>query len=142
MYRVNINKIKTASTSMYLSDFRGKSWDDPYGETELGVYWDISEIPSTRLLDIPKGIYLYPPILLINEEIRDHMTQLIFIIKENCITKELGFTGWKEISKEILMNLCNEEGHIYRECPNGDEFVSEFPAKIDEFLSKYCDPVN
>ena len=82
MYRVNINKIKTASTSMYLSDFRGKSWDDPYGETELGVYWDISEIPSTRLLDIPKGIYLYPPILLINEEIRDHMTQLIFIIKD------------------------------------------------------------
>ena len=142
MYALNFDKIKEASTSMYSPDFKGDWWDTPGGETIKGIYWDITEIPSTSLLDIPKGKYLYSPILLMNEGIRDHMTQIIFIIKENYTSKELGFTGWMSISKEILMNLCNEYENIYREWPNGDEFVSEFPAEIDTFLSKYCDPVN
>tara|TARA_Y100000590_G_scaffold155753_1_gene179034 strand:+ start:886 stop:1266 length:381 start_codon:yes stop_codon:yes gene_type:complete len=123
---------------MYSSDFKGKLWGIPSGETILGVYWDISEVPSTSFVDIPKGKYLYSPILLINEEVEDHMTQILFTLKENFIDIE-GFLGWKSFSKEYLINICKEVENIYQsDWPNGNDFVSDFPAKINYFLESYC----
>ena len=138
MYKLNFDKIKAASTSIYSSDFKGKDWYTPDGETILGVYWDITELPSTSLLDIPKGKYLYSPILLINEIIRDHMTQILFILKENFTDIEEGFLGWNSFSKEHLIDICEGEEDIYKEWPNGNDFASEFSEKINYFIESYC----
>ena len=138
MYKLDFEKIKAASTSMYSSDFKGKWWDTPDGETILGVCWDITEVPPEDFRDIPKGKYLYSPILLINEIIRDHMTQILFILKENFIDIEEGFLGWNSFSKEHLIDICEGEEDIYKEWPDGNDFASEFPEKINYFIESYC----
>ena len=138
MYKLNFDKIKASSTSMYSSDFKGKWWDTPDGETILGVCWDITEVPSTSLIDIPKEKYLYSPILLINEGVRDHMTQILYTLKENFIDIEERFLGWNSFSKEHLINICKEEENVYKVWPNGNNFASEFPDKINYFLESYC----
>ena len=91
---------------------------------------------------IPENKYKHPPIVCIYEGIRDHMTQILFILKEHFTDKELGFTGWKSFSKEYLTTLCKEEYDIYRnDWGDGDKFVLEFPEKINYFLESYCDKV-
>ena len=139
MYKLNFEKIKAASTSMYSSDFKGKLWDTPDGETILGVCWDITEIASENFQNIPKGKYLHLPILLINEIIRDHMTHILFILKENFTDTEIGFLGWNYFSKEHLINICKEEENIYKsDWLNGNDFASELLDKINYFLESYC----
>ena len=138
MYKLNFDKIKAASTSIYSSDFKGKDWYTPDGETILGVCWDITEVPPEYFRDIPKGKYLYSPILLINEIIRDHMTQILFILKESFTDIAEGFLGRNSFSKEHLIDICKKEEDIYKEWPNGNNFASEFSEKINYFLESYC----
>ena len=90
---------------------------------------------------IPENKYKHPPIICIYEGIRDHMTQILFILKENFTDKELGFTGWKSFSKGDLISLCKGEYDIYNDWENGDKFAFQFPEKINYFLESYCDKV-
>ena len=138
MYKLDFEKIREASTSNTSTDFKGKDWYTP-GETIKGVCWDITEITPEYFQNIPKGKYLHLPILVINEIIRDHMTHILFILKENFTDTEIGFLGWDSFSKEHLINICKEEENIYKsDWPNGNDFVSEFPDKINYFLESYC----
>ena len=44
--------------------------------------------------------------------------------------------------KEYLINLCKEEENLYKnDWPNGNDFVLEFPDKINTFIESYCDEV-
>ena len=134
MYTLNFEKIKQTSL-----DFKGKDWYAP-DQIMNGIYFNIDEMPSEYFQNIPKGKYLHSPILLINEGIRDHMTQILFVLKENFTDTELGFLGWKSFSKENLINICEEHLiDICEEWPNGNIFASEFPDKINYFLESYCD---
>ena len=135
MYKINFEKIKQSPI-----DFKGEDWLTPSGIIK-GVCWDITEIPSENFQDIPNGKYQHLPILVINEAVRDHMTQILFILKENFTDTEKGFLGWDSFSKEYLINLCKGEENIYKDWPNGNDFVSEFPEKINYFLKSYCDEV-
>ena len=155
MYRINFEKVKQSST-----DFKGKDWFTPR-EIIKAVYWDISDIPLEHVQYIPKGKYKHYPIVYIDESIRDHMTQIIFILKESFTDTgniggrllswrgvgrggltdghEFGFTGWKPFSKESLITLCKGEYGIYKDnWPDGNTFVSEFPEKINTFIESYC----
>ena len=136
MYKINFEKIKQSST-----DFKGKDWLTPR-EIIKGVYWDISDIPLEHVQYIPKDKYKHVPIVCIDESIRDHMTQILFILKESFTDIELGFTGWKSFSKESLITLCKGEENIYKnDWPDGNKFVLEFPDKINTFIESYCDEV-
>ena len=138
MYKLNFEKIREASTSNTSTDFKGKDWYTP-DETIKGVYWNKTEIASEYFQNIPKGKYLHLPILLINEIIRDHMTHILFILKENFTDTEIGFLGWDSFSKEHLINICKEEENIYKsDWPNGNDFASELLDKINYFLESYC----
>ena len=97
MYKINFEKIKQSST-----DFKGKDWFTP-GEIITGVYWNISDIPLEHVQYIPKDKYKHFPVVYIDESIRDHMTQILFILKEKFTDTELGFAGWKPFSKESLI---------------------------------------
>ena len=134
MYKINFEKIKQSST-----DFKGKDWFTPR-EIIKGVYWNVSDIPLEHVQYIPKDKYKHYPIVCINESIRDHMTQILFILKESFTHTELGFTGWKAFSKESLITLCKGEYGIYKgDWPDGNKFVSEFPEKINTFIESYCE---
>ena len=134
MYKINFEKIKQSST-----DFKGKDWLTPR-EINKGVYWDISDIPLEHVQYIPKDKYKHVPIVCIDESIRDHMTQILFILKESFTDIELGFTGWKSFNKESLITLCKGEENIYKnDWPDGNKFVLEFPDKINTFIESYCD---
>ena len=86
-----------------------------------------------------KNKFDYPPIKYINEEIPEHFTQIIYMLKESFIDKDKGFIGWEEFTKEQLIKICNKDKHIYIEnYYNGLEFVKEFPKVIDSFLENYC----
>ena len=136
MYKINFEKIKQSST-----DFKGKDWLTPR-EINKGVYWDISDIPLEHVQYIPKDKYKHVPIVCIDESIRDHMTQILFILKESFTDIELGFTGWKSFSKESLITLCKGEENIYKnDWSDGNKFVLEFPDKINTFIESYCDEV-
>ena len=136
MYKINFEKIKQSST-----DFKGKDWYTP-GEIIKGVYWDITEIPLENVRFIPQGKYKYLPIVCIYEGIRDHMTHILFILKEHFTDRDIGFMGWKTFSKEYLITLCKEEYDIYKnDWPDGNKFALEFPDKINNFLEAYCDEV-
>ena len=144
MYTLNFEKIKQTSI-----DFKGKDWYNPK-DIIKGIYWNKNEISMysenaesimeniTRLENETKWQYL--PILYIDESVNNHMTQILFILKENFSDIELGFTGWKSFSKENLITLCKEDYDIYKnDWPNGTEFVSKFPDEINHFLECYCD---
>ena len=132
MYKINFEKVKQSST-----DFKGKDWLTP-GEIINGVHWDISDIPLEHIQYISKDKYKHLPIVYINESIRDHMTQIIFILKESFTDTELGFTGWKAFSKESLIDLCKGEYDIYKnDWPDGNKFASEFQEKINTFIESY-----
>ena len=142
MYKINFEKIKQSST-----DFKGKDWLTPR-EIIKGVHWDISDIPLEDdeyyipleyILEMRADKYKHLPIVCIDESIRDHMTQILFILKENFTDYYFGFTGWKSFSKESLITLCKEEYDIYNDWPNGNDFVLEFPDKINTFIESYCD---
>ena len=136
MYRINFEKVKQSST-----DFKGKDWFTPR-EIIKAVYWDISDIPLEHVQYIPKDKYKHFPVVYIDESIRDHMTQILFILKEKFTDTELGFAGWKPFSKESLITQCKGEYGIYKEdWPDGNTFVSEFPEKINTFIVSYCDEV-
>jgi len=138
MYKLNFEKIREASTSNTSTDFKGKDWFTP-GETIKGVCWNKTEIASEYFQYIPKGKYLHLPILLINEIIRDYMTHILFILKENFTDTEIGFLGWNSFSKEHLINICKEEENIYKsDWLNGNDFASELLDKINYFLESYC----
>ena len=144
MYKINFEKIKQSST-----DFKGKDWLTPR-EINKGVYWDISDIPLEDngyipleyILEARADKYKHLPIVCIDESIRDHMTQILFILKESFTDIELGFTGWKSFNKESLITLCKGEENIYKnDWPDGNKFVLEFPDKINTFIESYCDDV-
>ena len=142
MYKLNFEKIKQSTT-----DFKGKDWYRPHQDLK-GVYWnekDLSGLIKETSLSykdlIPENKYKHPPIVCIYEGIRDHMTQILFILKENFTDKELGFTGWKSFSKEYLTSLCKGEYDIYNDWEDGDKFAFQFPEKINYFLESYCDKV-
>ena len=137
MYKLDFKKIREVSTSNTTTDFKGKNWHTP-GKTIKGVCWDITEITSENFQDIPMGKYQHLPILLINEIIRDHMTHILFILKENFTDTEIGFLGWDSFSKEHLINICIGEQNIYKDWPNGNDFASKFSEKINYFLESYC----
>ena len=164
MYKLNFEKIKQSTT-----DFKGKDWFKPDKDLK-GVWWNeeeegfleeegffnslkkyLANERNPHLSDndnklyykdlIPENKYKHPPIVCIYEGIRDHMTQILFILKENFTDKELGFTGWKSFSKEYLTSLCKGEYDIYNDWEDGDKFVFQFPEKINYFLESYCDKV-
>ena len=135
MYKVNFEKIKQSST-----DFKGKDCFKP-DEDLKGVYWNEEDISGRT--EIPEDKYKHLPIVCIYEGIRDHMTQILFILKEDFTDIELGFTGWKSFSKGDLITLCKGEYDIYRDnWRDGDKFVLEFPEKINYIIDKYCDECN
>ena len=84
-----------------------------------------------------KGLTFKKDILVIDEEIEDHIVQILFILKES-----LFFLEGNKFSKNFLENKVNNDLSIYHNnWVNGKEFTSLFPEKIILFLNKYCDKI-
>jgi len=154
-YVINFDKIKNRLNK---DDFRGDDWCY-YHNTIIydGIHWDESIIdkeeepkwkysPYNRNVTIinlhlkePK--WKYSPLKCIDEGINDHMTQLLFIIKEHFTDKNVGFTGWKSFTEESLKTIIKHNILPYYDWDNCEEFIKMFPAKIIQFLKCYCDTV-
>jgi hypothetical protein len=144
MYKLNFEKIKESS-----DDFKGKNW---YEKKDIinGIYHSKNDI-SMELDNARSIVYCinmleneskwkYLPILYIDEGVDNHMTQILYMLKESFTDSSIGFTGWKSFSKEYLIDLYEKQGRIYiDDWPNGKQFISEFPDKINRFIECYCD---
>ena len=147
MYNLNFEKIKQISETS--NDFKGKDWYNPrdiikgiyFNKEEISMYSENTESIMENITRLEKSKWQYLPILYIDESVNNHMTQILFLLKETFSDIELGFTGWKSFSKENLITLCKEEAVNYSDWSNAKEFVSKFSDKIDYFLKYYCDKV-
>lgn len=78
-------------------------------------------------------------LISVDESIENHMTQLIYMLKESFIENKK-FTGWKEFSKDYLVKLSKNDAYIYHEnWIEGEKFTKQFPKQIDYFLENLCD---
>ena len=76
--------------------------------------------------------------LNIDESIEEHLTQIIFILKESFFENG-NFSGWKEFTRKYLEEQINKDLSIYHNnFNNGTEFTKEFPEKLDYFLDTFC----
>ena len=87
--------------------------------------------------DYRVGINFKDDVLVINEQVEDHIVQILFILRESLI-----FLEKKEFSKNFLEKKVSNDLSIYHEnWINGKEFTSLFPEKIKLFLNNYCDKI-
>jgi hypothetical protein len=103
-----------------------------------GVFFD--NIPDELIIKDTKDTkYSYDPIKFIDERIEEHMTQIIFLLKEYFTNKNDGFSGWDDFTKSELIKLVEKEKNIYiNNFKNGKIFIDNFPEKINYFLKRYC----
>lgn len=104
-----------------------------------GIFFD--NIPNYIQDDliIKDTKYLYSPIKFIYEKTENHITQIIFLLKEYFTNKDTGFSGWNNFTEIELINLVEKNKNIYiNNFKNGKIFVKKFKEKIDFFLNNYC----
>lgn len=78
-------------------------------------------------------------LISVDETIENHMTQLVFMLKESFIENKK-FTGWKEFSKDYLVKLSKNDEYVYHDnWIEGEKFTNQFPKQIDYFLENLCD---
>ena len=154
MYKINFDKIKQSCE--HSGAFQGYDWFHPEHKIK-GIYWHTEELlPTTQnynslndtlRLHEAEEKWQYAPLVAIDESVEDHMTQIIFILKEEFTTAysgfpntTSGFMGWKPFSKDFLTKICTERhAPIYKAWDNGPEFIADFPRRIDQFIECYCD---
>jgi hypothetical protein len=154
-YVINFDKIKN---TLNTNDFIGNDlFNGPNTTVYDGIYWDIDNsliyeegiyYRNIKYCNIEK-IKLYQrepqwkhsPLSCIDESINDHMTQILFIIKEEFTDRDIGFMGWNSFTKKSLNTLIQENIDVYEGWDNCEEFVEMFPKKIIQFLECYCDTV-
>ncbi|MAJ43191.1 MAG: hypothetical protein CMF96_00415 [Candidatus Marinimicrobia bacterium] len=104
-----------------------------------GIFFDNipNYIPDDLIIKDTK--YLYSPIKLIYEIQENHITQIIFLLKEYFTNKDTGFSGWNNFTESELINLFEKNKNIYiNNFKNGKMFVKKFKEKINFFLNNYC----
>jgi len=79
-------------------------------------------------------------ILNIDESQFDHLTQILFMLKESFYNIYTKTVDWKSFTKDYVTDICKADEIIYVEnWPNGLEYIDKFPKKINEFIENYCD---
>ena len=145
MYCIDFKKIQNQS-----DDFKGKDWYKPkdniqgiyFNKEDISMYSENAESTMEDIIRLENSKWQYLPLLYIDESVNNHMTQILYILKENFTNPDIGFTNWENFSKEDLIDLCKKQECIYiNDWSNGTTFVSEFPYKIDYFLKSYCNKV-
>ena len=131
MYSIDFIKIQRVCKSDSV-DFKGIYWDS-IPEDVNNYDYILSQVQSID------NKYKHHPILYINEAIEEHYTQIIFMLKEHFTDRKEGFTGWKQFTRDELIDIFNNDKYIYIEnFSNGQEFVNKFPNAIEYFLDNYC----
>jgi len=105
-----------------------------------GIFFDKMPWYITRdYLRLKDTKYVYPPIPYIDESIQEHITQIIFLLKEYFTNKKDGFSGWNNFTENELQKLVENDKYIYiNHFNNGETFVKKFPDKINYFLNNFC----
>ena len=131
IYTINFDRIKKRKI-VNGEDFKGVYFNDISANSEDN-HRGIKYAKTMKTLG-------YPPILLINESVPEHFTQILFILKESFTDKKKGFIGWQPFTEKYLTEICEKDYVIYKSewGPDGNHFIKGFPEKIKEFILQYC----